>query len=224
MPTIRRDNRIVRSTGVHEPQRCPWLSTQRTAAGSARPSRKRADSSAARVISSSSLRSNRRSPASTRRTMRSTHCASSARVSRAGTCTMMREPLRYAEIVRRRRALRTTCTSGDASTASAVMSRTVDDRSANFLAHTPGGWQFPRSANDFPAIPSAFHICVQVASTATPRTVPTLSPSMSTGVRRQPLTAPCSCPYRLRRRSPRWAGRALARGRRVAGRISPGAS
>ena len=38
MSWSRRDSRIVRSTGVQEPQRVRWLSTQRTETGSAVPS------------------------------------------------------------------------------------------------------------------------------------------------------------------------------------------
>ena len=45
MPCSREDRRIERSAGVHEPQRLPWLPTQRTDSGSARPSRWRRDSS-----------------------------------------------------------------------------------------------------------------------------------------------------------------------------------
>ena len=39
IPCSRTESRMVRSPGVHEPQRCFWFWTQRTEPGTARPPR-----------------------------------------------------------------------------------------------------------------------------------------------------------------------------------------
>jgi hypothetical protein len=111
------ESRIVRSTMVHDPQRVAMLRTQRTLLGCGRPSRYRADSSAARCISAASpRRAPDRAWLASRRVIRSTKSetsrCSSALPSRAGTSTTIVSPSRYAETVRRRRVLRRTSTAG----------------------------------------------------------------------------------------------------------------
>ncbi len=105
---------MVPSTGVHEPQREPWLVTQRTPVGFATPPRYCRDSSAARRPSSPSPRAARRalrrSCVANRSSMIAIQRCSSARDIRAGSSTMVRSPSRYADTVRRRRALRRTST------------------------------------------------------------------------------------------------------------------
>ena len=75
------------SAGVHEPQRCCWLSTQRTVSGRASPSRYRWESVPARRASAESEGLLRRSDFSSRATMVATHSFSSALVIRAGRST-----------------------------------------------------------------------------------------------------------------------------------------
>ena len=105
---------MVPSTGVHEPQREPWLVTQRTLFGFGVPPRYCRDNSAARRPSSASPRDARRalrcSCVASRSSMIAIHRCSSARDIRAGNSTMVRSPSRYADTVRRRRALRRTST------------------------------------------------------------------------------------------------------------------
>lgn len=105
---------MLRSLGVHDPQRVDWFVTHRTVAGRALPSRKRSDSSAARVVSSSSLRGppRRERSRSRRSTIRSTHTFSSAFVNRAGMATTAVPPSQNALTVLRRRAERRTSTGG----------------------------------------------------------------------------------------------------------------
>src|SRR3954453_4117109 len=112
MPLRRRDSRMVRSAGVHEPHREFWLSTQRTVAGCARPARYFDESTCARSVSASSDGRRFCSERSRRASIVLTQSRSSAFVMRAGSRTTT-EPssLRYAETVRRRRRLRLTSTS-----------------------------------------------------------------------------------------------------------------
>src|SRR5450432_658193 len=108
----RSESRMVPSTGVHEPHREPWLDTQRTLAGCGTPPRNRRESSAARRPSSASPRAARpalrRSCLARRSSMTSIQRSSSARDMRAGSSTIVVSPSRYADTVRRRRALRLT--------------------------------------------------------------------------------------------------------------------
>ena len=105
---------MVPSTGVHDPQREPWLVTHRTLFGFGTPPRYCRDSSAARLPSSASprdaRRALRRSCVASRSSMIAIHRCSSARDMRAGSSTIVRSPSRYADTVRRRRALRRTST------------------------------------------------------------------------------------------------------------------
>ncbi len=94
MSWSRRDSRMVRSAGVHEPQRERWLSTHRTESGSARPSSQVRLRAVARRIRSSSPGRRRASAFSTRATIVSTHSASWARLIRAGISTTIRSPSR----------------------------------------------------------------------------------------------------------------------------------
>jgi hypothetical protein len=99
---------------VHEPQRDPWLVTHRTLFGLGTPPRYCLDSSAARRPSSASPRAARRalrrSCVARRSSMIAIQRCSSARDIRAGSSTIVRSPSRYADTVRRRRALRRTST------------------------------------------------------------------------------------------------------------------
>jgi hypothetical protein len=114
MVASRSDSRMVPSTGVHEPQREPWLVTHRTLFGFGTPPKYWRESSAARRPSSASPRAARRalrrSCVASRSSMIATQRCSSARDIRAGSNTIVRSPSRYADTVRRRRALRRTST------------------------------------------------------------------------------------------------------------------
>lgn len=90
---------------VHEPQRVFWLVTQRTDLGRARPSKYCADSRSARSASSASPSTRLLSWAASLSSMTLTQRCSSASDIRAGISTTVRSPSRYAETVRRRRAL-----------------------------------------------------------------------------------------------------------------------
>ncbi len=85
---------MVRSTGVHEPQRLPWFATQRTLAGLARPASQARDSSVARASRSRSLGRSFRSCLASRSSITATHSRSSARLIRAGISTTVRSPSR----------------------------------------------------------------------------------------------------------------------------------
>ena len=84
---------MLRSAGVQDPQRRCWLSTQRTLAGSASPSRWAADSARARAMSSPSPPSDRRRRSSrvcSLATIWATQRRSSAGLNAAGMSTTVR--------------------------------------------------------------------------------------------------------------------------------------
>src|SRR5436190_13125286 len=138
MPFNRRESRMVRSAGVHEPQREFWLSTQRTLTGSARPSRYFAESTFARAVRASSDGRRFCSERSSLATIVLIQSRSSALVIRAGRSTTT-EPssLRYAETVRRRRRLRRTSTPVRGSTEETLL-----------CASRPSGYFGPRPRRD----------------------------------------------------------------------------
>jgi len=113
------ESRIVRSAIVQEPHLVVILLTQRTLLGCGRPARYCWASSRARAINAASPRlAPDRAWFASRRVIRSTSCetrrCSSALLSLAGTSTTIVSPSRYAETVRRRRALRRTSTGAEA--------------------------------------------------------------------------------------------------------------